>query len=150
MAKFSQSPKLPDKPSELIQLALKDLAQVERMKKTYRVNMGYFHDLIPDSYLENPEYKCLVCFAGSVMARTLKCDPKKDTSPRDFDIKTGNKLRALDYFRCGNIVDAFGLMGINLPELVEKIVSIDDYATHPVEFKSQMRKLAKDLKEIGY
>lgn len=54
--------------SDLLEVALKDLVSVERMKKTYVVNMGLWHS--PSYHDENG--RCAVCLAGSVMACTMQ------------------------------------------------------------------------------
>lgn len=69
--------KLPNKPSELIRLAVKDLVLVENDKR-YSVNMHEWHtpwfvdnDYDIDYESEESVIICSVCFAGSVMAKTL-------------------------------------------------------------------------------
>ena len=62
-----QVDKLPNKPSELIRLAIKDLSAVEKLKE-YKVDMHTWHEA-PNDY---NYYKCQVCFGGAVMARTMK------------------------------------------------------------------------------
>lgn len=65
--KIKKDPKdpLPNKPSELIAIALADLIKVEKSKK-FRVAMGAWHWTPPGSNV------CHVCLAGAVMACTLK------------------------------------------------------------------------------
>ena len=53
----------------------------------------------------------MVCFAGAVMANTLKLDPTKMEVPSTMDQDTMCKLYALDHFRNG-------LLGPGLQELV--------------------------------
>lgn len=55
---------LPDKLSDCLELALADLAKVERHKSKYVVNMGRWH--------EHDDGKCSVCLAGSLLAKTMK------------------------------------------------------------------------------
>lgn len=63
---------LPDKTSELLKLALKDLLSVES-DKDYSVNMYLWHESVRGD-------SCHVCLAGSVMARTLKVPKTQNVS----------------------------------------------------------------------
>ena len=56
------------RPSKLIRIGLKDLAKVER-SKTLKVDMGVW---VSD---------CAVCFAGSVMVKSLSGDPDGSLNP---------------------------------------------------------------------
>lgn len=58
---------LPDKPSELIRLALKDLRKTERQFWKYKIDMDIWH-----SGKTSTLSRCSVCLAGAVMAQTLK------------------------------------------------------------------------------
>ena len=150
--------KLPDKPSELIELALADLEKVEKLPEVYDVYMPRWH--------RPSAGKCMVCLAGAVLAQTLSTDPKKnielsgslDESGLDKD--TWRKLRSLDDFRCGRIGEGLyemGLIGIdesyNRSELeIEDEERIDDdlYAESPMRFKAELRNVADRLRAEGY
>lgn len=97
---------LPDKPSALIRLALADLEATEKMPE-YHINMREFHE-----GMISTEFKCEVCFAGAVMARTIKVSPFMNAMPDDFDDATEAKLNALDAFRSGDIEAAFVYLDI--------------------------------------
>ena len=86
--------KLPNNPSELILLALHDLELCEKDDR-YKIEMVYWHVPRTKGY-------CHVCLGGSVMAKTLDCDPSKDINP--LDTKFHKQLNALDQFRKGNII----------------------------------------------
>lgn len=102
-----KTPTLPDKPSELIRVALADLRKVERSEK-YKVDMGNWHGPGRDG-------RCHVCLAGSVMAKTLKYNPDDPVIPVcGYGDGTGDKLHALDNFREGLI--NHGLSNLSLPE----------------------------------
>lgn len=60
---------LPDKLSELLEVALTDLKKCERSTK-YRVSMLHWHTPVPEGNA------CWVCLAGSVMAKEFKLSPK--------------------------------------------------------------------------
>jgi hypothetical protein len=156
MAKFKIKASLPDKPSELIRLAVKDLKSIEKSKK-YVVYMHRYHQTVDNDmmdYFSLPEGKCAVCFAGSIMARTLKCDPKETVRPDDFDVKTERKLYALDSFRTGSIYEAFDYLKIKVPIVLEYCcnqdnINISGYEENPQQFKTDMLGLASLLEEIG-
>jgi hypothetical protein len=135
--------KLPDKPSALIRLAIKDLEAVEK-NPAYRIDMGAWH--------EPYDGKCSVCLAGAVIAQTCKIKNDRYIYPnRDvFGKSTTNKLMALDDFREGSVYG--GLTGCGVAEeraLKFKDWNVVSYIDHPKEFKSQMRRMATNLKRAG-
>lgn len=131
---------LPDKPSELIRVALADLAKVERSKK-YRVEMGTWHEPV--------DGVCEVCLAGAVMAKTLKSYPNETLwADTDFDDDTKNKLLALDFLRQGEVVEALEQLGFDDHEHIHDY-DIVSYHTDRNEFKDDMRHLADDLEKVG-
>ena len=91
---------LPDKPSELIRLALKDENKAHRDPK-YRVYMNTWHEVY--NYKGTPQ--CHVCFAGAVMAFTLGASWEAELEPEDFRNGNHGKLNALDAFRSGDIYE---------------------------------------------
>jgi hypothetical protein len=152
MAKISNSKSLPNKPSKLIRVALKDLRLVER-SKTYDIDMGVYHSPKVDSNTGQDIEVCRVCFAGSVIAKTFKADPGLVLGPGSpiFDKITSKKLMALDRFREGKIVDAFELMKIKIPLLmIKENVDITSYYDDPTKFKKELSKLADDLEHLGF
>lgn len=128
---------LPDKPSDLIELALADLAAVEADGR-YKVHMNMWHE--PRSGF------CAVCFAGSVMAKTLGTNPGKCTAPIDYDENTRDKLVALDGFREGYIEDGLSYMGIDSGGVPSK-KCIAKYGSET--FNSDMMELVRILREKG-
>lgn len=136
--------KLPDKPSELIRLALKDQAKILK-SKTYVVDMDYWHTPIPS----HPSLKCVVCFAGGVISQTLKCPTYARKFPEDFNQDTRNKLRALDQLRKGEISEAYILLGIPHPSGIPRKVEVPSYHSDKKKFRAAMFKLAKLLEKRG-
>lgn len=136
--------KLPNKMSALIRIALADLRKIERSKR-YGVDMNSWH---------TPLYgkgRCLVCFAGSVMAKTLSTSPYADTHPAHFGPDEG-KLRALDALRLGKVLVASGFLGINIDRVPRHLwnVNVQQYGPRSKgRFKRQMAKLARDLERAG-
>jgi hypothetical protein len=135
--------KLPDKPSELIRVALTDLAKCEAMPEKYQVHMRDWH-----TPLSSPNV-CSVCLAGAVMAQTLGADIGVELDPDDFaDV---NKLCALDDLRIGDVVQALWLLGLVsgshfYHDLNRKIT---DYEASPTMFREEMNKLADELEKAG-
>lgn len=145
---------LPRKLSDLILLALDDLAKVERSKK-YQVNMGTWHD---PNFDDQSQYPCQVCFAGAVIAKTLRTEPNREATPEDFPPPTSNRLLALDALRSGNLYAA--LLNMGLPFLKAGVVAdaaeslrlMDQLTPYEFDrrgFKRSMRKVAAFLQERG-
>lgn len=130
---------LPDKPSELIRLALKDLARVKRDPR-YSVDMGTWHGL-------DLRGKCHVCLAGAVMACRLPTDPSRSFHPENFSLGIEDKLRALDQFRQGKMNRALEHLGVYDSPVADREVT--PHAVSPRRFRSDMLKLAKELEEVG-
>lgn len=145
-AKKKKSKALPNKPSELIRLAVHDLSEVERLKKKYRVDMNVWH---------KPNSHCSVCFAGSVMAITKGFDPKKEASldkwSSEYVIpeKDDEKYSALNCFRSGEIGEGLSLMGLG-PAPVGRI-EVEPYSKSGSKvFKKQMLGIAALLEAYGF
>lgn len=155
---------LPDTMSDLILLALTDLIAVEKQKKRFTVDMGTWHE--PEEKYNQDEGenvktgRCIVCFAGSVMAQTLKEQDDHDVSPESFDLETRNKLNAIDSLRQGDIHGAAQYLGISIQETINnpfidassaywRSRHVIPYYENLAAFKIAMRGLAKDLKKAG-
>lgn len=143
--------KLPNKPSALIMLALKDLINVEQNKK-YEIDMRTWHE---PEIIGDKTTKCAVCFAGGVMAMTLKIASKVKMAPNDFDVDTENKLCAIDNLRTGDLQSAFEQLKLSYnneafkPYIPEKM-DIVEYHINPKIFKKEMKHMAMKLKAIGH
>jgi len=139
----------PQKPSALIELALKDLNVVERSKK-YVVDMDEWHQLELDN---NDKEMCAVCFAGAVMAKTLKAKFGKSVYPDDFEKEWENAFRALDSFREGCVSYGFRTLGLVPPDWAWQWYEdnpITPYRDDPKKFKQDIRNMVKKLKKEGY
>lgn len=166
---------LPDKPSELIRLALSDLNQVEAMDDTYKINMEVWHT--PLSSFKGQI--CRVCLAGAVMANTMQVPLTLDMEPYDFeDIKIRKRLQSLNHFRLGAILSGimtfyeietpmlgkwmeFGTFQKHMERLQLRgippiphdfaVINVPNYQEfRPEGFKRAMRAIADRLKELGY
>jgi hypothetical protein len=84
---------LPDKTSELLEVALRDLEACEADPK-YRVAMHTWHHYL------TPEDVCLVCLAGAVMAKSLDVAYNHTRNPTFVgDEATRRKLFLLENLR---------------------------------------------------
>ena len=146
---------LPNKPSELILLALQDLKSTEASEK-YEIRMGNWH--FPPSLISyfSSEVKipsCQVCFAGSVMAFSLEADINRYYGPKDFPGEE-RKLRSLVVFRTGHVT--YGMRTFyhdkdttNYKEINDHLV-IPHYHDDREGFYEAMAEMADYLKEKGY
>lgn len=133
--------KLPNKPSALIHVALKDLELCEADPR-YEVNMADWHE--PDN-----DGTCYVCLAGAVMAKTCGANPKERFDFSNFHGHTPRKLEALDAFRVGAVEYGLELLKLKLPEGFSSHRTISTYLANPPLFKMHLRRLAKDLEAVG-
>lgn len=137
---------LPDKPSDLIELAINDLEKIERSKQ-YTVNMEDWHTPIYQHQDYNLQMNtCEVCLAGAVMAKTLKTPYGRGVSPANFEGLEG-KLHALNLFRTGLINE--GLASMCLPKISGEPFKVPEYCLNPEGFKTKMRQIAENLRSRG-
>lgn len=141
-------PTLPDKLSDVLELAIKDLEEVEKLEDKYRIDMGSWH--VANSH-------CAVCLGGSLIARSGNADPTMILSPDIFDTKTSNKIQAMDHCRVHDFNTALQLFGeLNYTKrrevstAVRECIEFVSYERSPTEFKNNMRIAAKQLREMGY
>jgi hypothetical protein len=145
--------KLPDKPSELLMVAMIDLEAIQNSPQ-YRLNMGEWHTPTPDGF-------CEVCFGGSVMAKSLNFGPGVNAHPLlTNDAILDRKLRALDAFRCGDLNLAFSYLHIAMPAFTisedhqENTAIFGDLMNlskdHIEEWKLHMQDMIGVLEAEGY
>lgn len=128
---------LPRKPSELIRLALSDLAKCEADPR-YMIEMGTWHE---------PKGKvCHVCLAGSVMAQTMGTFSDSGTSPC-WHAHEETQLIALDSLRTGDVSLAFDDLNLGEPPIENR--EITPYEEDSDAFRVEMEELANDLKKAG-
>ena len=133
--------KLPNKPSKLLKLALKDLKAVEADGR-YMVDMEVYHTQLSEGV-------CSVCLAGAVMAFSLGAHREEGLSPRCFPGKLEYKLEALDHFRAGSILGGLRALDIEIPHGLSQWVNVTPYQDSTKEFKKGMKKIIKLLKKAG-
>jgi hypothetical protein len=135
--------RLPRVMSELITIALRDLRKVERSPR-YLVNMGMYHGRLWG------DMRCHVCFAGSVMAKSLRAVHGAGLYPEHFP-RNESQLYALDCLRTGEVASA--AEALNVRRAAARGGSLDRqvprYETSRKRWRAAMRKLARDLKAVG-
>lgn len=138
---------LPKVPSELLKLGLNDLELCEKDDR-YIVSMQYaWH--FPD----RETGKCVVCFAGVVIAKSLKSDPNRRYIARRFSEDIHSKLLALDYFHVGMIKQ--GIVRLRghtdkIPSSLLKEFRITPYDENKEAFKEELHEIANLLTEAGF
>ena len=133
---------LPDLPSALIRLGLKDLAAVEE-KSEYKVDMNIWHEPTADCSV------CVVCFAGAVMAQSFATPINRMITPGLFEAPTRRKLSALESLRRGGIKDALEHLEISDPRIIPDILIPAYDASRPRCFHDAMADLACYLESLG-
>lgn len=155
---------LPDKPSELIRLAVADLQSV-RNDPRYVIDM--------DWYFEN-RYKnkqvCTVCLGGAVLARHVELNPKAKLHP--FKMKKGSYLefdgvRKIKFLDCvrrvveqnydfRSVETIFEWMTGFMPnvQITEEVVALGGkapvkYADNPDAFIAAVERVADAFEESG-
>lgn len=133
--------KLPDKLSDLIDLAVTDLEVIEKNPR-YKVDMSRFH---------TGGDPCLVCFAGAIMANTFGVSCKEQAHPWEFPEHTENRLYTLNYIRDYRINDAIKFFhGTPCDKSYMENLNSILYNESAKQFKSNMREIAKRLRNDGY
>lgn len=145
---------LPFKASEMLEIALHDLEVIEKLPG-YRIDMSTWHEA-PSKRNSKLEDKCSVCFAGSVMAISLKTKKNETCQPENFGPVLARQLRALDDFRCGDVYDGlcrlYGYMADELMDQYSHLKASKKFLTYdvsPRDFKKGIRKIIKDLQKAG-
>lgn len=127
--------KLPNKLSDLLELAIKDLKSCEADPK-------FVIDML-NWCKETSDGTCGICLAGAVMVRSLGIITN---SPNH--VKEGYKLLALDSLRSGRIHEACSIMNIQYPKI--KYFGVKNYFLDGSEmFYESMKELHQYLISEG-
>lgn len=133
---------LPKTPSKLIRLALKDLASVARDRR-YLVDMSIWHSGKVWSHDQ-----CVVCLAGSVMARSLGANIGSRKLPVQFP-DNFSQLCALNLFRSGDVRVGIRTLCIDCPAGLRDR-SVPRYSPEdPQPFRRAMFRMARRLESLG-
>jgi hypothetical protein len=130
-------PAPPEKLSDLIELALGDLEKVEKDER-YRVDMEAWHTPLNG--------KCRVCLAGSVIAQTFLTPVDKYTLGTRSEV--GQEWSdAFDALNAVRLNDRSAIRAAGYKCSPPK--KIRSYKRNPKLFKSDLRQLISDLREVG-
>lgn len=141
--------KLSNKLSEAARQAMHDL-ELCMNDDRYVINFNTWHRPVNSNanyqFRQEVNDLCCICFAGTVMVKSLKADPSRYIDPSDFP-EHENILRALDDLREGLIHSALGRMDIDAPDGISEEMKINqkDYS----EFKKDMEKVITELEKFG-
>ena len=135
-----RAPKLPEKLSDCLAVALGDLIKCERQKRTYRIDMMQFHE---------PNGHCTVCLAGAAMAQTLKADRKERCWPDDFSCHNQQRLDAISQCAITSLNDGVWILyGSPLAEGFSSATT-PRYSDDRQAFKTAIRGYIKELRAHG-
>ncbi len=148
--------RLPEKISDLINMAIDDIEAIEKMEN-YVIDMGTWHET---TKFDDGVEKCAVCMAGAVMVNTLKANYDQTIFPLSYagnDPYTAQRLMALNSFRIGDLEGGWNDIHENedgdndcvWPDGLEEDVEVDQYDVNPELFKEQMRNIAKMFADVG-
>ena len=98
---------LPDTMHELLAVAITDAKAISR--RVYKPHFGYWHCPIDNG-------KCLVCLAGSIIARSLNSPAKANIRPSFLSTDVQRKMDALNAMRHGNWLHAYDLIYNSAPD----------------------------------
>ena len=134
---------LPDKPSELLEVALADLEKVAKDSR-FAINMSTW-------YTTSLSGQCVVCAAGAVMAKTLRVGALdgRDLGPSSFSGSLSEKLLAINCLREGCISAALYNLHLDRPDNLPYSVPMASYETQKDLFYIDARKLIAMLRNFN-
>lgn len=136
---------LPEQPSKLIRLALRDLKKCEDQPDKFKVDMSRW---------VRANSHCSVCLAGAVMVQRFNglelAEQKKDDyfgiSVNELSKENHDQFNALNAFRRGNVFTGCEYLGVST-KLPERVVT--SYDINPASFRKDMLALARALEKEG-
>ena len=141
---------LPNKPSELMRLAVKDLMAIET-DPAYTINMSYWHYPLRIESGEGTITRCAVCMAGAILANTFHMPSNTEQVPDMFSHKTRDALQAIDHFRVGAIQE--GCIYMRLPkdsyDFLPWEIPIASYDSRVLSFYDDMDGLIELFESVG-
>lgn len=131
-------------PSKAIQQALEDMDAVLADPR-YVLNFKFYHQAgMPNQFGGEESEQCTVCFAGSVIAKSLGGDPRKNIEPAEFSDREANMLWALDRFRRGDIFGGLCYLELDYKYRGRKTIEVDQQTLEG--FRSGMQEVIAELK----
>ena len=148
--RYSDS-KLPDRPSKLLKVALKDFEKAEE-RKDVEIDMSYWAEKT-----NNREQPYCVCLAGAVMIGTLnKLEEAAELDGAGFDLadfpKEYDKLSALSFFSFGSVPEGLTyFVGFEKAEEIKLDINFAYVPYHEslVQWWAYMDGLVTALEERG-
>lgn len=149
---------LPQIPSKLIHIVLRDIEKAEK-HDGYTVDMWVWHE--PDTQDKTGRKVCSVCAAGAVARFGLGVVGDNEEWAPDLDYPNEKAYRAINQLRIGYIVHALDRLNrfdeslphdviIDIRRLHKKwSYKVTPYEKNPLQWKADMKEMAKDLEEIG-
>ena len=141
---------LPNKPSELMRLAVKDLMAIET-DPAYTINMSYWHYPLRIESGEGTITRCAVCMAGAVLANTLHKPATTEQYPDIYPREVKDALQAIDAFRAGSIHE--GCSYLRLPyesyDFLPWEIPIANYDSRVLSFYDDMDGLIELFESVG-
>lgn len=135
--------KLSETASGLILIALADLEKVEQDER-FKINMNVWHSPVIESG------KCMVCFAGAVMAMSLKIPNEQWVLKiKSIGSENARQMVAINYFRLGMIHPALNHFGAEHVPVQFPPYPVTPYQDNPQQFKTDMRHIANLLEKAG-
>lgn len=143
----------PKRLSTAMRIALADIRKVEKDPR-YQVNMHFWHRPILSGPLVpgGETVRCQVCFAGSVMAKTLDYDPNKSVYGTEEAESGWDKVfTALNYAHIGEVKNALEDLGRNAEKLKpgQVYIPVFRYEENPVLWRKDMFKIVHMLERMG-
>lgn len=151
---------LPKKLSDLIELAVDDVKAVARNKK-YILDLDHWHIPMFGVGWAPKVVHCAVCFAGSVIANTLKKSIHESIGPDDLSKTDQRAMFALNGVRQGLVVLALYDLEVSerkIEKYKEKYVSTEEFyyggkalqcKEKRKQFYKDMARVVKQLREVG-
>lgn len=130
---------LPDKPSELLRVAMRDLELVEADPR-YKVNMSAWHG-------KRSDQRCHVCLAGAMLAKSCGFPIHWFWTHAPQSVTT--KMSVINFLRMGEVAAALQMARFARPVEVAPVTEIIPYDKDPEAFKSQLLALAGYLELSG-
>lgn len=110
--------RLPEKLSDLIDLAVKDAKACENTPGV-ELHMWRYH--------EPGGGQCAVCMAGAVMDQTMRAPRNEERLPEMYSEYNTDRLRAIDAVRGGRVLNALYHLNIKKPPSVSDIAQLICY-----------------------
>lgn len=131
------------------EIALEDLAAVEKQKKLYHIEMDNWH--VPANETDyNYSGKCEVCLAGSVIANSLGASHETMLRPANFSEQVNRRLCAINALRCGEVGTALhhDMMHGGTNARATAAGLHEDFIMRATPYEKDKRAFKRDMRKI--